>query len=66
MGPALVDLAITHERGHAICHERNERKANDYEKELQARKVPRGSIRRSRNRVAEVRVATAPTNVDPK
>ncbi|HVO61089.1 MAG TPA: hypothetical protein VMT53_09140 [Terriglobales bacterium] len=40
IGPALVDLAITHEMGHAICHEKNERRADDYGKELRDGKVP--------------------------
>jgi hypothetical protein len=40
MGPALVDLAITHEMGHAICHEKRERQADDYGKELRDGKVP--------------------------
>jgi len=34
VGPALVDVAVTHELGHAICQEKNERKANDYGREL--------------------------------
>lgn len=38
--PALVDLAITHEMGHAICREKNERKADDYGRELREGKVP--------------------------
>ena len=40
MGPALVDLAITHEMGHGICQEKNERKADDYGKELRDGKIP--------------------------
>ena len=40
IGPALVDLAITHEMGHGICQEKNERRADDYGKELRDGKVP--------------------------
>ena len=40
VGPALVDLAITHEMGHAICQETNERRADDYGKELREGKIP--------------------------
>jgi hypothetical protein len=40
IGPALVDLAITHEMGHGICQEKNERRADDYGKELRAGKTP--------------------------
>lgn len=38
--PALLDLAITHELGHAICQEKNERRADDYGKELRGGKIP--------------------------
>ena len=40
IGPALVDLAITHEMGHGVCHEKNERSADDYGKELRQGKTP--------------------------
>ena len=40
MGPALVNLAITHEMGHSICQEKDERRADDYGKELREGKVP--------------------------
>lgn len=40
IGPALVNLAITHEMGHAICQERNERRADDYGKELREGNIP--------------------------
>ena len=40
IGPALVDLAITHEMGHGICQEKNERRADDYGKELREGKAP--------------------------
>jgi hypothetical protein len=39
-GPALVDIAVTHELGHALCQEKNERLANEYGKELRSGKVP--------------------------
>ena len=32
VGPALVDFAVTHELGHGICQEKNERLANEYGK----------------------------------
>jgi hypothetical protein len=38
IGPALVDLAVTHEMGHGICQEKDERRADDYGKELRAGK----------------------------
>ena len=34
IGPALVDLAVTHEMGHGICQEKDERRADDYGKDL--------------------------------
>jgi len=40
VGPAFVDFAVTHELGHGICQEANERLANDYGKELRAGKIP--------------------------
>jgi hypothetical protein len=40
IGPALVDLAITHEMGHGICQAKNERHADDYGKELRDGKAP--------------------------
>lgn len=40
IGLALLDLAVTHEIGHAICQEKNERRADDYGKELRDGKVP--------------------------
>jgi hypothetical protein len=40
MGAALVDLAITHEMGHAICQEKREREADDYGRELRDGKIP--------------------------
>jgi len=40
IGAALVDLAVTHEMGHAICQEKNERRADDYGKELREGKTP--------------------------
>lgn len=40
IGPALVDLAVTHEMGHGICQEKNERRADDYGRELREGKTP--------------------------
>jgi hypothetical protein len=34
IGPELLNLAITHEIGHALCSEKDERRADDYGKEL--------------------------------
>ena len=39
-GPILVDVAVTHELGHAICQEKNEAKANDYGRALREGKTP--------------------------
>ena len=39
VGPALVDLAVTHEMGHGICHEKNERRADDYGRALRQGKT---------------------------
>ena len=38
--PELEKLAITHEMGHAICQDKDERRADDYGKELRDGKVP--------------------------
>jgi hypothetical protein len=38
MGAPLLDLAITHELGHAICQNKNERHADDYGRGLRDRK----------------------------
>jgi len=40
VGPALVDIAVTHELGHALCQEKNERLANEYGKDLREGKIP--------------------------
>jgi len=40
VGPKFVDFALTHELGHVICQEKNERFANEYGKELREGKVP--------------------------
>ena len=39
MGTALLDLAVTHELGHAICQERDERRSDDYRRELHEKKT---------------------------
>ena len=49
IGPALVDLAITHEMGHATCQEKGERQADDYGQELRDGKVPDCSKTLGRN-----------------
>jgi hypothetical protein len=40
IGPALVDLAVTHEMGHGMCNDKNEGHADGYGKELRDGKVP--------------------------
>jgi hypothetical protein len=40
VGPELVALALSHEMGHAICQDKDERRANDYGKQLREGKVP--------------------------
>ena len=40
IGPELVNLAITHEMGHGICQETDERRADDYGRGLRGGKVP--------------------------
>jgi len=38
IGSALLDLAVTHELGHAICHDKDERRADDYGRGLRGKK----------------------------
>ena len=38
IGNALIDLAVTHELGHAICHDQDERRADDYGRGLREKK----------------------------
>lgn len=52
IGPQLVNLAITHEMGHGICQETDERRADDYGKELRDGKVPDCSKTPGHNPVA--------------
>jgi hypothetical protein len=40
IGPALVDLAVTHEMGHGICQEKSERRADDSGRQLRDGKTP--------------------------
>jgi hypothetical protein len=40
MGPALVELALTHEMGHGICQEKDERRADNYGRDLRDGKAP--------------------------
>jgi hypothetical protein len=44
IGATLLDLAVTHEMGHGICEEKNERKADDYGRELREGKAPDCSL----------------------
>jgi hypothetical protein len=39
-GEALLDLAVNHELGHCVCHDQDERKADDYGRELRKGKTP--------------------------
>ena len=39
IGPSLLDLVVTHELGHGICQERDERRADDYGRELHRKKT---------------------------
>ena len=40
IGAALIDLAVTHEMGHGICQDNDERRADDYGHELRNGKIP--------------------------
>jgi hypothetical protein len=44
IGPSLVDLAVTHEMGHGICQEKNERRADDFGRQLREGKTPDCSL----------------------
>jgi len=39
-GEALLALAVNHELGHRVCHDQDERKADDYGRELRKGKIP--------------------------
>ena len=39
-GEALLDLAVNHELGHCVCPDQDERKADDYGRELRKGKIP--------------------------
>ena len=39
-GEALLELAVNHELGHCVCHDQDERKADDYGRELREGKIP--------------------------
>lgn len=39
-GPQLVAIALSHELGHALCQEKNERLANEHARELRDGKIP--------------------------
>ena len=38
-GEALLELAVNHELGHCVCHDQDERKADDYGRELRRTKT---------------------------
>jgi hypothetical protein len=38
-GEALLELAVNHELGHSVCHDQDERKANEYGRELRLTKT---------------------------
>jgi hypothetical protein len=38
-GEALLELAVNHELGHSVCHDEDERKADDYGRELREGKT---------------------------
>ena len=39
-GEALLKLAVSHELGHSVCHDQNERKADDYGRALREGNIP--------------------------
>jgi hypothetical protein len=39
-GEALLELAVNHELGHCVCPDQDERKADDYGRELRKGEVP--------------------------
>ena len=39
VGSALLELAISHELGHALCHEPDEYRADDYGRELRGGRI---------------------------
>jgi hypothetical protein len=39
-GEALLKLAISHELGHSVCHDQDERKADDYGRALREGNIP--------------------------
>ena len=63
MGSALVELAVTHEMGHGICQEKDERRADDYGRELRDGKIPDCSKTpgRKQTRVVTSLPASAPS-----
>jgi hypothetical protein len=56
IGPALLNLAISHEMGHGICQEKNERRADDYGKELRDGKTPHCGDTQGRKPSSDARV----------
>jgi hypothetical protein len=43
-GSDLLELAISHELGHALCHEPDEHRADDYGRELRCGRIPSCSL----------------------
>jgi hypothetical protein len=39
-GEALLELAVSHELGHCVCQDQDERKADDYGRQLREGKTP--------------------------
>ena len=39
-GEALLKLAVSHELGHSVCHDQDERKADDYGRALREGNIP--------------------------
>jgi hypothetical protein len=49
LGGALLNLAVTHELGHAICQDKDERRADDYGRELRDKRAvecPKSTVRK--------------------
>jgi hypothetical protein len=67
IGPALLNLAISHEIGHGICQETNERRADDYGKELRDGKIPHCAETKRRKPSSDTKnVATSATADTPR
>jgi hypothetical protein len=64
IGPALVDLAVTHEMGHGICQEKDERRADDYGRQLRGGQTPACS-RGTKSATNEVTASVASVPAQP-